>query len=105
MSGKSSIYFSINGREFRAEGTAAEVQQKLDEFMASVFAPLRNAIRSSRRDWKTILGIKVAHPTLRQVEKRFRILARKHHPDKGGDRNKFEEIVQARDAARLELSV
>jgi hypothetical protein len=53
--------------------------------------------------WREVLGIEGA-ATIQLVEDRFRTLAQVHHPDKGGDRNKFEEIVQARDAARLELS-
>lgn len=53
--------------------------------------------------WREVLGIE-GTPTLSKIEDRFRALAQVHHPDKGGDRNKFEEIVQARDAARLELA-
>lgn len=53
--------------------------------------------------WREVLGIE-GTPTPQLVEDRFRALAQVHHPDKGGDRNKFEEIVQARDAARLELA-
>lgn len=102
---RSSIRFSINGREFYAEGDAAEVSKKLDEFMAGLFAPLRNAIHAHQHQhWKDILGIKAKNPSLQQVERRFRILARKHHPDKGGDRAKFEELIKAREAARMELS-
>lgn len=54
--------------------------------------------------WRETLGVTLAQPTIQHIEDRFRALAQVHHPDKGGDRNKFEEIVQARDAARLELS-
>lgn len=53
--------------------------------------------------WREVLGIE-GTPTPQLIEDRFRALAQVHHPDKGGDRNKFEEIVQARDAARLELA-
>lgn len=53
--------------------------------------------------WREVLGIE-GNATPQLVEDRFRALAQVHHPDKGGDRNKFEEIVQARDAARLELA-
>jgi hypothetical protein len=53
--------------------------------------------------WRDVLGIHAQTIDLQIVEERFRALARVHHPDKGGDRLKFEEIVQAREAARLEL--
>lgn len=100
----SSIRFSINGREFFWEGTdEAEGTRKLDEFMASVFAPIKNAIRGGS-SWRNVLGIKKASPTLADIERRFRVLAKKHHPDKGGSAEKFQEIVAARDAARQELA-
>jgi hypothetical protein len=53
--------------------------------------------------WRETLGIQ-GTATIDLVESRFRALAQVNHPDKGGDRNKFDEIVQARDAARLELA-
>jgi curved DNA-binding protein CbpA len=60
---------------------------------------------SASRPWRQVLGISTtAAATWPMVEERFRSLVQIHHPDKGGDRNKFEEIVQARDAARLELA-
>jgi len=95
----SSVRFSINGREFYAEGDPVEVSKKFTEFMAGVLSPLHDAI-----SWREILGIRAKRPMLRQVESRFKILAQKHHSDKGGDRRKFEAIVRARDAAKLELS-
>lgn len=54
--------------------------------------------------WREVLGVTLATPTLQHIEERFRTLAQVHHPDKGGDRNRFEQIVQARDAARLEIA-
>lgn len=53
--------------------------------------------------WRDILGIG-GTVNLDIVEERFRALVKIHHPDKGGDENKFREIQQAREAARLELS-
>ncbi len=55
--------------------------------------------------WREVLGISTdIQPSLDLVEDRFRALAHVHHPDKGGDSKKFQQILQARDAARLELS-
>lgn len=54
--------------------------------------------------WREVLGIATtAAATWPMVEERFRSLVMVHHPDKGGDRNKFEQITQAREAARMEL--
>ena len=53
--------------------------------------------------WREVLGIE-GSASAQLIEERFRALVQVHHPDKGGDRNKFEQIVQARDAARMELS-
>lgn len=53
--------------------------------------------------WRETLGIG-ERATIDVVEDRFRALAKMHHPDQGGNREEFEKIVQARDAARLELS-
>ena len=55
--------------------------------------------------WREVLGIppgQVASFDL--IETRFRALAQVHHPDKGGNRAKFEEIVAAREAARQEVA-
>lgn len=53
--------------------------------------------------WREVLGIE-GQASLDLIETRFRALVKVNHPDQGGDRKKFEEIVQAREAARMELS-
>lgn len=55
--------------------------------------------------WREVLGIEGA-ATFDLVESRFRALIKVHHPDQGGDKERetFERIVQAREAARLELA-
>ena len=56
--------------------------------------------------WREILGIEPEiQPTIDLIESRFRALAMLHHPDKGGDEEKFKTIVSAREAAKLELLV
>lgn len=55
--------------------------------------------------WREILGIpQEAKPTVTLIDERFRSLVQVHHPDKGGDSAKFQEIVQAREAAKLEIA-
>ena len=104
---KSSIRVTINGRQFYAEGNADEVAQKLDEFMGEIFSPLRNAINAAlgqKTEWRKVLGIRSKTVTIQQVERRFKALAKRHHPDHGGSSEKFQELMKAREAAKLELS-
>jgi hypothetical protein len=55
--------------------------------------------------WREVLGIE-GTATLELVESRFRALVKVHHPDRGDEkeREQFEKIVQAREAARMELA-
>lgn len=55
--------------------------------------------------WREVLGISATEAaTWPLIEERFRTLVKIHHPDQGGDRDEFERIVQAREAARLEVA-
>lgn len=57
------------------------------------------------QNWRQVLGVPSGQVvTLDYIEQRFRNLVQVHHPDKGGDREKFEAIVAARDAAKLEVA-
>jgi len=43
-----------------------------------------------------IMGFSVkSRPTLEDMKKRYRRLALRHHPDKGGDESKMKEITEA----------
>jgi hypothetical protein len=54
--------------------------------------------------WREVLGIPAEIRELSYIEQRFKELALIHHPDHGGDSEKFRQLVAARDAARLEMS-
>lgn len=55
--------------------------------------------------WREVLGVQQGQTaTLELIESRFKTLVKVHHPDVGGDRDEFEKLQQARDAARMELS-
>jgi hypothetical protein len=55
--------------------------------------------------WREVLGIHSGQPVnLDTIEERFRALVKVHHPDQGGDRKKFEQIIAAREAARQEVA-
>lgn len=57
---------------------------------------------ASGPDWRAVLGL---GPTANadDVKRAFRGLAREHHPDHGGDPDRFRRLVEARDAAEMEL--
>lgn len=54
-------------------------------------------------DYYFILGVSET-ATLKEIEKAYKKLALKHHPDKGGDSEKFQEIVRAYEILKDENS-
>ena len=54
------------------------------------------------RSWRDVLGISGAADA-DAIEKAWRALARKHHPDRGGDADRMAEINAARDQALKEV--
>jgi DnaJ-domain-containing protein 1 len=42
----------------------------------------------------TVLGLP-ANATQQQIKRRYRTLAKKHHPDRGGDREQMQRIIAA----------
>jgi len=48
----------------------------------------------SKRDYYEVLGLKKGASD-NEIKKSYRKLAKEHHPDKGGDENKFKEISEA----------
>lgn len=56
--------------------------------------------------WKTTLGIEEGHPVSKDlIEERFRAMARVHHPDVGGNEEKFKDLTHAREAGLASLGV
>jgi hypothetical protein len=56
------------------------------------------------RPWRQVMGFaRDARVSLADIESTFRALARRHHPDNGGDAGMMQELNQARDDARKEL--
>ncbi len=59
----------------------------------------------AKRTWREVLGFPPAStPSSAEVQRAFRELAAKHHPDKGGDAQRFQELTAARDQAEAALS-
>ena len=53
----------------------------------------------SVRNWREVLGIKGERPTIDQIEKAYKQLRSRHHPDKGGDPELFHEVQSAYEKA------
>lgn len=62
-------------------------------------------VAGMKRDWQAVLELQdLLLPTREDVEKAYRRLASKHHPDKGGSHAAMSELNQARDDALKECS-
>lgn len=59
-------------------------------------------LQAAPEDWRSVFGLKDG-ATLDDIESAFKALARKHHPDVGGDPVQMSRLNQARAAARAEL--
>jgi hypothetical protein len=60
---------------------------------------------TASQPWREVLGIKSGTvPTPDVIQSRYRDLVKLHHPDVGGKAEDFQRIVQARDAALMELA-
>jgi hypothetical protein len=76
----------------------AEVMER--QFLGFAALPEKAA-----QPWREVLGIAPEQvPTADLVQSRFRALVKLHHPDTGGKEEDFQRIVQAKDAALMELA-
>lgn len=62
----------------------------------------RDEARAAPPHWSDILGV-ARGATIDQIQKAYRELAMKRHPDRGGSQEQMAELNRARDAAVLEL--
>ena len=67
---------------------AAEVRKLLSGFFGRLEA------YEQRRDAYKVLGLEEG-ASLQVVRRKYRVLAKKHHPDRGGDSEKFQEVEHA----------
>lgn len=58
---------------------------------------------TSGKSWREILELGSGDVTTETIKEHFRLLATSKHPDKGGNRDDFEELIWARDAALREI--
>lgn len=60
--------------------------------------------RASGRSWRQVFGVGMNdHLNADAVRTRFNALAHKHHPDKGGSEEAFQELMWAREQALAEV--
>ncbi len=61
-------------------------------FWQSKANPARPLIERQRA--LAVLGLS-ANATPQQIKRRYRTLAKRHHPDRGGDRQQMQRIIEA----------
>lgn len=60
---------------------------------------------NTSQPWRNVMGFAINVPVSRDdVERKYRDLVKVHHPDIGGDRDRFEAITQARKDALAEVA-
>src|SRR3546814_18233132 len=67
------------------------------------FQALPSPNTARNRSWKEVMEFTGSEPNRREVEKRYRELSKKHHPDQaGGSPEKMAELNRAREDAITE---
>lgn len=74
------------------------------EILERTFTGFAALPEKTTQPWRDMLGLS-GNAGREDVESAFRAMARIHHPDAGGDRERFEAIVQARIDALKELGI
>lgn len=75
------------------------------DMMERAFTGFTALTDGSQKPWRAVLGFEAnAVVTVTAVEDRFTELAKIHHPDRGGSTERFQELTEARRAARIELT-
>ncbi len=75
------------------------------DMMERAFTGFKALPEKGSQAWRDVLGISPEQLVTRQViEDRFRALVKERHPDTGGDTDKFQQLISAREAARLEIT-
>lgn len=73
------------------------------DMLDRAFEGFKQLAAKASAPWRQVLEIEITWPHRDAIEEAFKRLARIHHPDLGGDAERFREIVRARDEARKEI--
>jgi hypothetical protein len=100
-------YLSV-GHNLKAIAMTIEAIRGIERWGASqmmerAFSGFAQLPESVAKDWRDVLQFGKSTPTKTMIEDRFRALARARHPDAGGTREEFEELVKAKAAALQEV--
>lgn len=78
----------------------AEILNRAFTGFAQLPAPI---VAGMKRPWREVMEIGLSIVGVAEVNSRYRILASKYHPDRGGDPAKMAELNAARDEALKEI--
>jgi hypothetical protein len=75
------------------------------DMMERAFTGFKALTDGPSEDWRQVLGFDMFETVTRKmIESHYRELVKQHHPDMGGDREDFERVMRAREAAIDELT-
>lgn len=118
------VYFKLNGKpkafacdrfihvseNIQAIAKTIEALRGIERWGASdmmerAFSGFNALTNGPSEDWREVLGFQMFEAVTRKlVESHYRELVKLHHPDMGGDREVFERVMRAREAAIEELT-
>lgn len=95
------VYFTYKKRQMCF---ACDRWKKIEDNMQAITKTIE-ALPSpnSVRTWREVLGLTSGPQSMEQVVAAYRRLRSEHHPDKGGDSEKFNELQRAYTQAESEL--
>jgi len=92
------IHYIIEARRVELRhGTLALVKASFRGFRALPAPP-------GKRGWRDVFGFGSLQPSVADIDKAYRALAAKHHPDRGGSHEAMTELNAARDEAMREAA-
>lgn len=100
------VHLNIHAIGLTIEALRTIERNGATDMLERAFEGFKQLAEKASDPWREVLDLTHRDPaqlTVAELDQAFKKLARKHHPDLGGDPARFQQIVRARDEGRAEL--